>query len=76
MWKKNSTKYEELKKLKRNKDELCYKIAHSSMKTWAQALFGNYVITKEIIKDWGWLSFNEAYERCFIECDLSEPPTA
>ena len=46
MWKKNSTKYEELKKLKRNKDELCYKIAYSSMKYLAKALYANYVITK------------------------------
>ena len=76
MWKKNRTKYEELKKLNRNKDELCYAIAHSSMKCWAKALYANYVITKEVIKKWGWLSVNEAYERGFIDCDLSEPPTA
>ena len=76
MWKKNRTKYEELKKLKRNKDELCYAIAHSSMKCWAKALYANYVITKEVIKKWGWLSVKEAYERGFIDCDLSEPPTA
>ncbi|WP_295484459.1 group II intron reverse transcriptase/maturase [uncultured Succinatimonas sp.] len=76
MWKKNRTKYEELKKLKRNKDELCYAIAHSSMKTWAKALYANYVITKEVIKNWGWLSVKEAYETGFIDCDLSEPPTA
>ena len=76
MWKKNRTKYEELKKLKRNKDELCYAIAHSSMKCWAKALYANYVITKEVIKKWGWLSVKEAYERGFSDCDLSEPPTA
>ena len=76
MWKKNSTKYEELKKLNRNRDELCHIIAHSSMKTWAKALFANYVITKEVIKNWGWLSIKEVFERGFIECDLSEPPTA
>ena len=76
MWKKNRTKYEELKKLKRNKDELCYAIAHSSMKCWAKALYANYVITKEVIRKWGWLSVKEAYERGFIDCDLPEPPTA
>ena len=75
-WKKNRTKYEEFKKLSNNKDNLCYTIAHSSMKTWAKALFANYVITKEIIKSWGWLSIKEAYERGFIDRDLSEPPTA
>ena len=63
MWKKNRTKYEELKKLKRNKDELCYAIAHSSMKYWAKALYANYVITKEVIRNWGWLSVKEAYEK-------------
>ena len=76
MWKKNSTKYEELKKLKTNNENRCYIIAHSSMKTWAKALFANYVITKEVIKNWGWLSIKEVFERGFIECDLSEPPTA
>ena len=76
MWKKNSTKYEELKKLKTNNENRCYIIAHSSMKCWAKALYANYVITKEVIKKWGWLSVKEAYERGFIDCDLSEPPTA
>ena len=76
MWKKNSTKYEELKKLKTNNENRCYIIAHSSMKTWAKALFANYVITKEVIKNWGWLSIKEVFERGFIECDFSEPPTA
>ena len=47
MWKKNSTKYEELKKLKTNNENRCYIIAHSSMKHWAKALYANYVITKE-----------------------------
>ena len=76
MWKKNSTKYEELKKLKTNNENRCYIIAHSSMKHWAKALYANYVITKEIIRGWGWLSIKEAYEKGFIDCDLSEPPTA
>lgn len=76
MWKKNSTKYEELKKLKTNNENRCYIIAHSSMKHWAKALYANYVITKEIIRGWGWLSIKEAYEIGFIDCDLSEPPTA
>ena len=30
----------------------------------------------QVIKNWGWLSIKEAYERGFIDCDLSEPPTA
>lgn len=54
-WKRNSTKYKELLKLKTNSKEQCWIVAHSSLGIWAKAHHANFIITKEVIHQrWGW----------------------
>lgn len=59
-WKKNSTKEENLIKLKTSSKEKAHIIAHSSQGLWAKAKYANYIITNKVIhKLWGWMNITD-----------------